>query len=109
FRAGDVLDVDDPEIELTRYRLLGTGFFKTVQLSLRRGSKRGSAVLVVEVVERNTFIVQNLWIGIAADEDTAGNSKPQSAYVGVQAAETNLAGTGITLGAGVGLAESQLA
>src|SRR5262249_17914730 len=109
FRAGDVLDVDDPEIELTRYRLLGTGFFKSVQLSLRRGSQRGSAVLVVEVAERNTFLVQNLGIGIAADEDTAGNSKPQSAYVGVQAAETNLAGTGITLGAGFGLAEDQLA
>src|SRR5262249_42833185 len=47
FRAGDVLDVEDPEIELTRYRLLGTGFFKSVQLSLRKGSRRGSAVLVI--------------------------------------------------------------
>src|SRR5690606_32570874 len=26
FRPGDLLDVDDPEIELARYRLLGTGF-----------------------------------------------------------------------------------
>src|SRR5215467_8098602 len=25
FRAGDVLDVDDKELELTRFRLLGTG------------------------------------------------------------------------------------
>ena len=37
FRAGDVLDVNDPEIELTRYRLLGTGFFSSVDLSLRKG------------------------------------------------------------------------
>src|SRR5579871_6689439 len=37
FRAGDVLDVADPEIELTRYRLLSTGFFADVRLSLRRG------------------------------------------------------------------------
>jgi outer membrane protein insertion porin family len=31
---GDVLDVDDPAVELIRYRLLGTGFFKSVELSL---------------------------------------------------------------------------
>ncbi|HVY46606.1 MAG TPA: BamA/TamA family outer membrane protein, partial [Minicystis sp.] len=109
FHAGDALDVNDPEIELTRYRLLGTGFFSTVQLSLRKGSRRGTAVLVIDVVERNTIVVQNLWLGIAADEDTAGNSKPTSAFLGVQAAETNLAGTGITLGAGIGLAQDQIA
>ncbi|WP_437677447.1 BamA/TamA family outer membrane protein [Sorangium sp. So ce131] len=109
FRAGDVLDVEDPEIELTRYRLLGTGFFASVGLSLRKGAERGSATLVLDVVERNTFIVQDLWLGIAADEDTAGNARPLSAFTGVQVAETNLAGTGITLGAGVGLAADQLA
>ena len=109
FRAGDILDVNDPEIELTRYRLLGTGFFATVQLSLRKGSKRGAVYLVIEVTERNTLVVQNLWLGIAADEDTAGHSKPLSAFVGLQAAETNLLGTGITVGAGIGLASEQLA
>lgn len=108
FVPGGSLDVDDPEIELTRYRLLGTGFFASVQLSLRRGSHRGAAVLVIEVTERNTLVVQNLWLGIAADEDTAGNSRPLSAFVGVKAAETNLLGTGITLGAGIGLAADQL-
>jgi outer membrane protein assembly factor BamA len=109
FRAGDILDVNDPEIELTRYRLLGTGFFATVQLSLRKGSKRGTAYLVIEVTERNTLVVQNLWLGIAADEDTAGHSKPLSAFVGLQVAETNLLGTGISVGAGLGLASEQLA
>jgi outer membrane protein insertion porin family len=109
FKTGDLLDVNDPEVELTRYRLLGTGFFSSVQLSLKKGSKRGTAVLVIDVVERNTIVVQNLWLGIAADEDTSGHSKPISAFVGVQAAETNLAGTGITLGGGIGLAADQLA
>lgn len=109
FRAGDALDVDDPELALTRYRLLGTSFFAAVDLSLRKGSRRGSAVLVIEVVERNTFVLQNLSLGLAADEDTAGNAKPLSAFLGVEAAETNLAGTGITLGAGVGVAADQLA
>lgn len=109
FRAGDVLDVDDPELELTRYRLLGTGFFASVELSLRKGTRRGAALLVIEVVERNTFVVENLSLGLAADQDTAGNSKPLSAFVGVEAAETNLVGTGITLGAGVAVAADQLA
>lgn len=109
FRPGDVLDVDDPEIELVRYRLLGTGFFSAVQLSLRKGKKRGDAVLVIDVVERNTLVLQNLWLGIAADEDTAGNAKPSSAFMGAQVAETNLLGSGITVGMGLGLAADQLA
>jgi outer membrane protein insertion porin family len=109
FHPGDALDVADPEIELTRYRLLGTGFFASVQLSLRKGSRRGAAVLVVEVVERNTFIVQNLWFGIAADEDTAGNARPLSPFVGLRVAEQNLLGTGIAVGAGLGIASGQLA
>lgn len=107
WQVGDVLDVDDPEIELTRYRLLGTGFFSSVQLSLKKGAHRGGAVLVIQVVERNTLVLQNLWLGIAADEDTAGNAKPLSAFVGAQVAETNLLGTGITVGAGAGLAADQ--
>jgi outer membrane protein assembly factor BamA len=109
FRPGDLLDVEDPRLELTRYRLLGTSLFSKVELSLRRGTKRGSAVLVIDVEERNTLVVQELGMGIAADEDTVGNAKPISAYLGVQAAETNLAGTGITLGAGLALAADQLA
>ncbi len=109
FRAGDLLDVGNPEVELTRYRLLGTGFFSRVDLSLRKGSRRGAAILVVEVVERNTLIVENLSAGVAADEDTEGNARPISPFLGVQLAETNLAGTGITLGAGVAIAADQYA
>ncbi len=109
FSNGDVLDVADPELELLRFRLLGTGFFSSVQLSLRKGKRRGTAVLVIAVVERNTLIVEQVWMGMAADEDTDGNAKPLSPYLGLQAAETNLAGTGITLGAGVGVAADQLA
>jgi outer membrane protein assembly factor BamA len=109
FRAGDVLDVDDAEIELTRYRLLGTGFFTKVELSLRRGSRRGAAVLVIDVTERNTLVMQQLWLGIASDQDAAGKVTPITPFIGLEAAETNLAGTGITLGAGLGLATDQLA
>jgi outer membrane protein assembly factor BamA len=98
FRSGDVLDVEDPQIQLTRYRLLGTGFFREVELSLRKGSRRGHVVLVVEVVERPTLIVSELWMGLAADAETNGTARPLTAYAGIDVAETNLVGTGITLG-----------
>lgn len=109
FRAGDVIDVEDQKIELTRYRLLGTGFFRDVQLSLRKGAHRGHVVLVVEVIERNTLIVNDLWMGLSADADTGGRARPLTAYAGVDAAETNLAGSGITLGGAVAIAREQLA
>ncbi len=109
FKAGDIIRVDDPEVELTRYRLLGTGFFRDVQFSLKKGSSRGKVVLLIEVVERNTIVIGDLWMGLSADADTRGKSRPLTAYAGVDLAETNLAGTGITLGTAVGLAQDQLA
>jgi outer membrane protein assembly factor BamA len=109
FRAGDVLDVDDPELELTRFRLLGTGFFRDVQLSLRRGTQRGNVVLVVDVVERNTIVVDDLWLGLSADVDPSGNARPLTAYGGAKVTETNLAGTGIALGGAFAVADQQLA
>jgi outer membrane protein assembly factor BamA len=106
---GDVLDVDDPELELMRYRLLGTGYFRSVSLSLRKGRAHGDVVLVVEVAERNTVVLSDLWMGLSADADTAGMARPLTAYAGADVAETNLAGTGITLGGAIGFAQQQLA
>jgi len=109
FKRGDVFDVDDPEVELSRYRLLGTGFFRDVQFSLRKGSTRGLVVLVIDVVERNTIVLNDVRMGISADADTHGNKRPLTAYAALDVAETNLLGTGITLGSAVAVAEDQLA
>lgn len=109
FEAGDALDVNDPELELTRFRLLGTGFFRDVQLSLRRGTQRGYVVLVVDVSERNTLIVNDLWLGLSADVNSEGGARPLTAYGGASVTETNLAGTGIALGGAFAVADSQLA
>lgn len=107
FKTGDVLDVDDKELELTRFRLLGTGFFRDVQLSLRKGSRRGTVVLVVTVVERNTIVVNDVWLGVSADADGSGRARPLTAYGGLDVSETNLAGTGIALGGAVAIADGQ--
>jgi len=109
FKRGDVFDVDDPEVELSRYRLLGTGFFRDVQFSLRKGSTRGFVVLVVDVVERNTIVINDVRMGISADADTHGNKRPLTAYGALDVAETNLLGTGITLGSAMAVADQQLA
>jgi outer membrane protein insertion porin family len=109
FREGKQLDVDDAEFTLARYRLLGTGFFREVEFSLRKGSKRGNVVLVVDVVERNTVVVNGVWMGLSKNADTNGDPKPLTAYLGFDVAETNLAGSGISLGGAVGLAQDQLA
>lgn len=105
FQRGDILDVDDPALTRTRYRLLGTGFFRDVQLSLRKGTRRGHVVLVVEVSERNTIVLTDLAMGVSADADTRGEQRPLAAFAGVAAAERNLAGTGVTLGSALALSQ----
>jgi outer membrane protein assembly factor BamA len=109
FKLGDDLDVNDTAIELARYRLLGTGFFRDVQFSLKKGTARGLVILVIDVVERNTIVINDVIMGLAADEGRDGNVRTLSAYAGLDVAETNLAGTGITLGGAVAVAEDQLA
>lgn len=108
FKPGTMLDVDNPELELLRYRLLGTGFFRSVFLSLKRGSRRGAVVLRIDVEERNTIVINDLWLGLSATADDAGKTRPLSAYGGADAAETNLLGTGITLGGAFAVADGQL-
>lgn len=98
--SGAVLDVDDPEIEAIRFRLLGTGWFRDVRLSLERGSQRGWVVLVIEAEERNTLVVEQLVLGVSqgvrATDDMVARLIP---YGGLSIAETNLFGTGVTLAA----------
>jgi outer membrane protein assembly factor BamA len=109
FKAGDTLDVDDPNLELVRYRLLGTGYFRDAQLSLRKGRTRGSVILEVNVVERNTIVINWLSLGVAADTDpSTGKARPLTAFGGIDVSENNLAGTGTILGAAMAVADSQL-
>ncbi|MDF3067996.1 MAG: hypothetical protein K0R38_3597 [Polyangiaceae bacterium] len=109
FKPGSVFDVDDSEVELSRYRLLGTGFFREVQFSLKKGSTRGMVVLVIDVVERNTIVINDISMGLAADAGRNGRVRTLSGYAGLDVSETNLAGTGITLGGAMAVAANQLA
>ncbi|MEM9193048.1 MAG: BamA/TamA family outer membrane protein [Myxococcota bacterium] len=95
---GQVLDVEDPAIESIRWRLLGTGFFEEVELRLRRGTARGKVILVIEVEETNTIIVEQLAFGLSQGvARTTDSSNDLLPYGGISIAETNLLGLGMEL------------
>lgn len=96
--VGDLVDED--AIEVSRLRLLGTGFFKAVEFSLRRGSQRGRVLLVVEVEERNTILIDEVFLGF---------SKVSPFFAGFGLAETNFMGRGVTVGGDLVLGENRLA
>ncbi|MGB8329510.1 MAG: BamA/TamA family outer membrane protein, partial [Polyangiales bacterium] len=97
-KQGDFLDPESPELVATEWRLMGTGWFDRVDIRLERGAERGYVVLVVEVKERNTIVIENLIAGLSKDPATATdpNSK-QLPWFGFKITETNLGGRGIRL------------
>ncbi|MDB4986521.1 MAG: hypothetical protein JWN04_1699 [Myxococcaceae bacterium] len=103
--TGHALAVNDPEIEAMRYRLLGTGWYDRVELRLKRGSRPGWVVLVIEVEERSTLVFQQLAAGmgwtVEGVKNRNGNQKAPGReaepYLGLGLAETNFLGSGKTV------------
>ena len=81
---GDRLDPEDRRLLRARYRLLATGYFRDVELSLRRGSRRGRVVLVVAVRERNTLVIESLVAGVGAREGSDGRASPIGPFAGLE-------------------------
>ena len=109
FKPGDALDVEDSDIERTRFRLLGTGWFNDVRLRLRRGSQRGRVVLVLDVTERNTLTVSRVFAGLARVVDESGTgSDALRPYAGLGLFESNFLGEGIGVGVTGVFSEAQL-
>src|SRR4030095_2454628 len=71
--------------------LLALGYFLDVRLSVTRGAARGGVVLVVEVEERGTIVINEFYPSTSAATTFWG---------GADVSETNLLGHGINLGAG---------
>ena len=88
-RIGDILD--DQAVDDARLRLLATGFFKSVDFSLRRGTRRGRVILVVELQERNTILIDGLYYGSSDLEPFIG---------GLSVHESNFLGEGVSAGLG---------
>lgn len=107
-RPGDDLDPNDPDLSLTRYRLMATGWFDSVDLRLERGAERGWVVLVVEVDERNTLVIERVVAGLSrvvGDSDEVKD--PLRPYAGLGIKEGNLFGLGVELSAAAVVSELQ--
>jgi outer membrane protein insertion porin family len=89
---GDVVRAGDARLRDARFKLLALGFFRDVTLSMRKGSERGKVVLVVDVVERGTIVLNRLWFGSSASS---------TAWFGADVGERNLFGTGLAVGGGL--------
>ena len=90
-RVGEEIAASDPRVEAARIRLLSLGYFLGVHLALERGQRRGGAVLVVEVEERGTIILNALHLG---------SSAATAFWGGMDLAENNFLGRGISVGGG---------
>jgi outer membrane protein insertion porin family len=88
---GASVDASDPRVEAVRYRLLALGYFLDVRLSVTRGATRGGVVLVVDVEERGTLVINELF---------PSTSAATAFWGGADVSETNFLGRGINLGAG---------
>jgi outer membrane protein assembly factor BamA len=90
---GDVLTPDDPRVPIAELRLRALGYFVSVQLRLERlAGRRGEVMLIVEVEERGTRVLNAIYLG---------SSQATRIWGGVDVTETNLLGRGLVVGAGV--------
>ena len=97
-KQGDFLDPESPELVATEWRLMGTGWFDNVDIHLERGAERGYVVLVVEVKERNTVVIEQLVAGLSQGlGTTTDRGRTLFPWLGFKITETNLAGLGIRL------------
>ena len=107
-KQGDFLDPESPELEATEWRLMGTGWFNRVDIRLERGAERGYVVLVVEVKERNTVVIEQLVAGLSEGvARTTDKGRTLFPWLGFKVTETNLAGLGIRLSGTALLSEFQ--
>jgi hypothetical protein len=90
-RAGETVSASDSRVEAARLRLLASGYFLDARLSVQRGEKRGAVVLLVEVEERGTLVINEIFLSTSAATQFWG---------GADVAEANFLGRGINLGGG---------
>ena len=107
-QPGDFLDPESPELLETEWRLMGTGWFDSVDIRLERGAERGYVVMVVEVKERNTVVIEQLVAGLSEGvKQTTDRGRTLFPRLGFKITETNLAGLGIRLSGTALLSEFQ--
>jgi outer membrane protein insertion porin family len=90
-QPGDGVVASDPRVEAARFRLLALGHFLDARLSVQRGKRRGGVVLLVEVEERGTLVINELY---------PSTSSATAFWGGADVSDTNFLGRGVNLGGG---------
>nr|HEX4318452.1 BamA/TamA family outer membrane protein [Kofleriaceae bacterium] len=90
--VGDVLHSSDHRLRDARYKVLALGYFRDVTVAMHKAVARGHVLVEVHVVERGTTVLNRLWFG---------TTDVSPAWVGVDVAERNLLGLGVTVGGGL--------
>jgi outer membrane protein insertion porin family len=84
--AGACLSTDDARLREARYKVLALGYFREVELRFEKGSARGSVVLVVDVIERGTVVLNRLFFG---------TSRVSPWWAGLDLGDRNVGGLGL--------------
>jgi hypothetical protein len=88
-KEGQALRAGSPQLVSARFKVLALGFFRSVELSMAKGSKRGQVVLVITVVERGTLVLNRMFFG---------TSLVTPWWAGLDMGDRNFLGTGLSLG-----------
>jgi hypothetical protein len=88
-KPGDRLRAGDDRLRAARFKVLALGYFREVDLRMRKGSQRGRVVLTVHVVERGTVVLNRIFFG---------NTLITPWWGGLDLTERNLFGTGVGVG-----------
>ncbi len=87
-----MLHSSDHRLRDVRYKVLALGYFRDVTVAMHKAIERGHVLVEVHVVERGTTVLNRLWFG---------TTDVSPYWFGVDLAERNLSGLGLTLGGGV--------
>jgi hypothetical protein len=88
-RAGQTLRAGDERLRAARFKVLALGYFREVDLRMRKGGTRGHVILTVRVVERGTVVLNRIFFG---------NSLITPWWGGLDLTERNFLGTGVGVG-----------
>jgi len=88
-RPGQMLRAGDKRLRDARFKVLALGYFREVDLRMRKGATRGHVILTVRVVERGTVVLNRMFFG---------NSLITPWWAGLDLTERNFFGSGVGVG-----------
>ena len=96
----------DERLEKIRYKLMALGLFSSIDLSFKKGSAKGTVILVVTVVERNTIVVRDVSFGLTRISPNWDNVIP---FGSIAIEDRSFLGSSVTVGGEIAGSKDQIA